>query len=175
MLTSELMHTIISYIATHGIFTIELIGFLGPLLVACIAMHGLWGSNKYLLTYVCFFLVNMSVNKWIKLWVRQPRPTGGKSILGEVYGEIYGGADEYGMPSAHAQSVLYSVVYLYLAKGHIAWLLPGLGIATLTIYQRWLYRRHTLAQLFVGAMCGGIVAYIANFAANRWITEKSFW
>jgi hypothetical protein len=175
MLTSELINTVTDYIATHGIFTIELIGFLGPLLVGCIAIYGLWGSNKYLLTYVCFFLVNMIVNKWLKLWVRQPRPTGGKSILGEVYGEVYGGADEYGMPSAHAQSVLYSVVYLYLAKGSIASLVTGLGIATLTIYQRWSYRRHTLAQLFVGAMCGGIVAYIANFAANRWITEKSFW
>jgi len=171
MLNDELIDTITSYITTHGIFTIELIGFVGPLLVACIAMYGLWGSYKYLLTYVGFFLVNMIVNKWIKLWVRQPRPTGGKSILGEVYG----GADEYGMPSAHAQSVLYSVVYLYLAKGDIAWLVTGLGIATLTIYQRWSYRRHTLTQLFVGAVCGGIVAYIANLAANRWITEKSFW
>jgi hypothetical protein len=175
MLTTELINTIISYIATHGIFTIELIGFLGPLLVACIAIYGLWGSNKYLLTYVCFFPVNMIVNKWIKLWVRQPRPTGGKSILGEVYGEVYGGADEYGMPSAHAQSVLYSVVYLYLAKSDIAWLLTGLGIASLTVYQRWSYRRHTFAQLFIGAICGGIVAYIADFVANRWITEKSFW
>ena len=175
MLTHELIDTIISYIATHGIFTIELIGFLGPLLVACIAIYGLWGSNKYLLTYVGFFLVNMIVNKWIKLWVRQPRPTGGKSILGEVYGEVYGGADEYGMPSAHAQSVLYSVVYLYLAKDSIVSLITGLGVATLTIYQRWSYRRHTLAQLFVGTLCGGIVAYIANFAAIRWITEKSFW
>ena len=175
MLTRELIDTVTYYIATHGIFTIELIGFLGPLLVACIAFYGLWGSNKYLLTYVCFFLVNMGVNKSIKLWVRQPRPTGGKSILGEVYGEVYGGADEYGMPSAHAQSVLYSTIFLYLAKGDVAWLLSGLGIATLTIYQRWSYRRHTIAQLFVGAVCGCTVAYIANFTANRWITEKSFW
>jgi len=113
----------------------------------------------------------MVVNKSIKLWVRQPRPTGGKSILGEVYG----GADEYGMPSAHAQSVLYSTIYLYLAKGDVAMLLSGLGIATLTIYQRWSYRRHTIAQLLVGALCGCTVAYIANLTANRWITEKNFW
>jgi membrane-associated phospholipid phosphatase len=113
----------------------------------------------------------MVVNKSIKLWVRQPRPTGGKSILGEVYG----GADEYGMPSAHAQSVLYSTIFLYLAKGDVVWLLSGLGIAVLTIYQRWSYRRHTIAQLFVGAVCGCVVAYIANLTANRWITEKSFW
>jgi membrane-associated phospholipid phosphatase len=117
----------------------------------------------------------MIVNKSIKLWVRQPRPTGGKSILGEVYGEVYGGADEYGMPSAHAQSVLYSTIFFYLAKGDVAWLLSGLGIGILTIYQRWSYRRHTIAQLFVGAVCGGVVAYIANLTANRWITEKSFW
>lgn len=175
MLNHELIDTVMSYTATHGIFTVDLIGFLGPLIVAGIAMYGLWGSYKYLLTYVCFFLVNMIVNKSLKLWVRQPRPTGGKSILGEVYGEVYGGADEYGMPSAHAQSVLYSVVYLYLAKGSIASLVTGLGIATLTIYQRWSYRRHTLAQLFVGALCGCVVAYIGNLTANRWITEKSFW
>ncbi len=105
------------------------------------------------------------------MWVRQPRPTGGKSILGEVYS----GADEYGMPSAHAQSVLYSTIFLYLAKGDIVWLLSGLGIAILTIYQRWSYRRHTIAQLLIGALCGCTVAYIANFTANRWITEKSFW
>jgi hypothetical protein len=171
MLPRESIYAVTSYIATHGIFTIELIGFIGPLLVACMAIYGLWGSHKYLLTYVCFFLVNMIVNKWIKLWVRHPRPTGGKSILGEVYT----GADEYGMPSAHAQSVFYSTIFLYLAKGDIAWLLSGLGIGLLTIYQRWLYRRHTIAQLFVGVLCGCIVAYIGNLAANRWITEKSFW
>jgi len=95
--------------------------------------------------------------------------------MDQIDGEVYGGADEYGMPSAHAQSVLYSVVYLYLAKDSIVSLITGLGVATLTIYQRWSYRRHTLAQLFVGTLCGGIVAYIANFAAIRWITEKSFW
>jgi membrane-associated phospholipid phosphatase len=171
MLTRELIDNVTSYIANRGIFTVELIGFIGPLLVACMSIYGLWGSYKYLFTYVCFFLVNMVVNKSIKLWIRQPRPTGGKSILGEVYG----GADEYGMPSAHAQSVLYSVVYLYLSKGDIVWLLTGLGIALLTIYQRWAYRRHTFAQLLVGALCGCIVAYIANFTAIRWITEKSFW
>lgn len=171
MLNRELIDAVISYIAIHGGFTVDLIGFLGPLLVACMAIYGLWNSHKYLLTYVCFFIVNIIVNKWLKLWVRQPRPTGGKSILGEVYA----GAHEYGMPSAHAQSVMYSVVYLYLAKDNITWLLSGLGIVSLTIYQRWSYRQHTLAQLFVGALCGGIVAYIANLAANRWITEKSFW
>lgn len=171
MKNSQFMNSVITYVAEHGLFTIDLIGFIGPLLLMCITFIHLWTFYRYLIVYVVFFVVNIMINKWLKLWIRQPRPSGGKSILGEVYT----GEHEYGMPSAHAQTAMYSIVYLYSVSQHSLWLVIGLWIASLTIYQRWSYNRHTIAQLFVGVLVGGVMAYIAKWAADYWITERHFW
>ena len=170
LITEQFEHTI-DYIAEHGISSIGLIGFIGPLLTSCITTINLLYLPKYLFTFIIFFAINIGVNRMLKLWLRQSRPSGGKSILGEVYQ----GADEYGMPSAHAQILFYSVVYLYFVKENIEWLSVGLGIGALTLYQRWSYRRHTISQLLVGIFIGSIIAYIATLTAKYWITDGYFW
>ena len=171
MLTTELFEPTIDYIAEHGIISVGLIGFIGPLVTSGITTINLLYLPKYLVTFLTFFAINVGVNRWLKLWLRHPRPSGGKSILGEVYQ----GADEYGMPSAHAQIVFYSAVYLYFAKESIEWLSVGMGIGAFTLYQRWAYRRHTIAQLLVGTFVGSIIAYIAALTAKYWITGGYFW
>lgn len=171
MLNSQLLDTVSSHIAEHGVFAVELIGFVGPILLAGITIINLWNMYRFLITYFVFFAVNIRINKLLKLWIREPRPSGGKSILGEVYT----GADEYGMPSAHAQTAFYSLFYLYLVGSNITWLVTGLYIAFLTMYQRWSYHRHSIAQLFIGGLVGGTMAYIAKRSADYWITERYFW
>ena len=62
--------------------------------------------------------------------------------------------DIYGMPSGHAQSVSYSLMYLYLVQcsGYMA--LLNITILGLTLFQRWNYRKHTIIQLLVGTIVG---------------------
>ena len=150
------------------IYAINIVGFIGPLLVMGITLYHLRKFPIHIFVYIFFLIVNIGINKWLKLWIRQDRPLGGKSILGEVYT----GVDKYGMPSAHAQTVMYSVTYLYGTTNNITWLMTSLCIALLTIYQRWSYNRHTIVQLIMGMLVGSIIAYIANWTANYWILNK---
>ena len=69
--------------------------------------------------------------------------------------------DGYGMPSAHAQSTMFSIIYLFLVNGSYFWLFIELGIYVLTIYQRWKTKMHTMEQLAVGSLIGGVFSIFA--------------
>lgn len=146
---------------------INIVGFIGPLLAIGITLYHLWQFPVYMFVYICFLIVNTGINHGLKLWIRQRRPLDGKSILGEVYTGVH----KYGMPSAHAQSIMYSVTYLYSTTNNIHLLVTGLCIVGVTIYQRWAYNRHTIFQLIVGMLIGSIIAYMANWTAEYWINE----
>ncbi len=126
------------------------IGFLGPLLLFCITVYLLW-NQMLVYVYVIGLVLNSILNKILKMVVQQKRPHG-KSIMNETYS----GIETYGMPSGHAQSVFYSITFLYL-YGYKSILF--LGITCLTVYQRWKYNNHTLQQLLIGSFVGIGMAY----------------
>ena len=146
-----------------------MIGLLGPLINFVIAILNLWNQSPYLWSYLVFFTVEIFINKELKLLFKQERPSGGKNVL-EI--EKYEGAERYGMPSLHAQSVIYSTIYLYLVKKNMYWLFVELFISAITIYQRWNYRRHTIEQLAVGSLLGGGIAWFSYFITTYYLTNK---
>ena len=145
---------------------LDIVGFFGPLINFCISFVCLWNQKIYLWFYLVFYLMNSFINKLFKTIIREPRPTGGKSLISI---EKYDGIEEYGMPSGHAQSSMFSLTYLYLVKQSPSWLLIELFIAILTLYQRWNYRRHTIQQLFVGSVVGIVFAYISFVISKRYL------
>jgi membrane-associated phospholipid phosphatase len=84
--------------------------------------------------------------------------------------EQYKNEERYGMPSGHAQSVFYSIVYLYSFYQSISVLLFTLFIGFTTLYQRWKYRRHTVNQLMVGSGVGSIFA-LAIYSLEKYINK----
>ena len=149
--------------------TLDTVGFLGPFILFGIGVWQLWGNNGFWCAYLVVFVTNSIINKIVKVIVKQPRPNDGESIMNENYT----GTEQYGMPSAHAQSVFSSLTFLYLVKESPAWLIGELFIAGLTIYQRWKYRRHTMEQLGVGAVLGMIVAYGGYFMTKQYLQENT--
>ena len=83
------------------------IGFFAPMILFTLSIIVLWSHIKYLNVYLIFFLLNMLLNKSLKQLIREPRP--GKVTEQNVYKgyENTGGAEIYGMPSGHAQSVIF--------------------------------------------------------------------
>jgi membrane-associated phospholipid phosphatase len=146
---------------------IEKIGFMGPLILLCIGIYNLWNQQKYLLSYLVFFIGNTILNKILKIIIKQKRPSDGIKIMNEEYS----GEEIYGMPSGHAQSSFFSIAFLYFVKGSPTWLIIELFIATLTIYQRWKYRQHTLEQLFTGSLVGVGFAYFSFYLTKQWLSE----
>jgi membrane-associated phospholipid phosphatase len=87
---------------------------------------------------------------------REPRP---ENPIEFASFESYKNEERFGMPSGHAQSVFFSIVYLYSLHKSIYVLLSTLFVGFITLYQRWKYRRHTIQQLLAGSVVGSIFAW----------------
>lgn len=136
---------------------LDTIGFYGPIIIAFIVALALWARPKYLFLYIVFLFLNNEFNKILKLIFREKRPDN-PIYFSPI--EKYTGAQVFGMPSGHAASVGYSLLYLYLLTGP-SYMVYTIGfIAALTCIQRWKYRRHTIEQIVIGLFFGMCVAYV---------------
>ena len=142
-------------------------GYYGPILLFFIVIYLLWNRPKYLQLYVICFFVNTFLNKALKIMFREPRP---ENPLEFSSLERYKNEERYGMPSGHAQSVFFSIIYLYNIHHSISVLLFTLFIGFVTLYQRWKYRRHTIQQLIVGSAIGSIFAW-SVYSLEKYINK----
>jgi membrane-associated phospholipid phosphatase len=127
----------------------------------------LW-KQKYIYGYLLFYIINTFINNLLKNSIKQARPN--NTMTNEKYTEIH----KYGMPSYHAQSVVFSLVFLYLVNKSIFLLLIEIFIVFITLYQRWYYRFHTIEQLAVGSFIGGVTAYIGYLSTKQYfVTNRS--
>jgi membrane-associated phospholipid phosphatase len=136
---------------------LDTIGFYGPIIIAFIVCSVLWYRPKYLFLYIVFLFLNNELNKILKLLFREKRPDN-PIFFSQI--EKYKGAQMFGMPSGHAASVGYSLMFLYILTGVSYWIYTIGFIAALTCIQRWKYRRHTVEQIIIGLFFGMAVAYI---------------
>jgi membrane-associated phospholipid phosphatase len=153
------------------IYYIDLIGFYGPLIIGLINAFALWCRKMYLIAYVVFFALNSFLNGILKNLIQQARPSG------QIYLNDHDivpdtTPSKYGMPSGHAQSVGYSITYLYLVVNNPIILYVSLFIGALTVYQRFKYRRHTLTQLFTGLVIGSLFAMGSYVVTRTLMTQQ---
>ena len=146
---------------------IDTIGFAGPFILLAINSVYLWRRNKYLVTYLTFFCIDAVINNRLKHFIKQPRPDN------QIYLNEYDITEEnidnhrYGMPSGHAQSVGYSITFLYLSSKSTALLITTSFLGAITVYQRYKYHRHTIKQLLVGLIIGIGLGFVALDFINR--------
>lgn len=148
---------------------IPLLGIIAPLLISLIAIISLRNRPPYAFAYILFYIINHIINHLMKDLIKQNRPVGGKSILTI---ENYEGTERYGMPSAHMQSIGFSIMFLYLVKHQNYILFIELILASLTMYQRFTFRRHTMEQLITGALVGVSIAYIGVYLTDKFLTKQ---
>jgi membrane-associated phospholipid phosphatase len=154
------------------IYYMDLVGFYGPLIIGLINAFALWCRKIYLISYVLFFAVNSFINGILKNIIQQSRPSG-QIYLNDHDVVPDSAPSKYGMPSGHAQSVGYSVTFLYLVVHSPAVLCASLFIGVLTVYQRFKYRRHTISQLFAGLIIGSIVGMVSYEVTRTLITQPN--
>jgi len=142
----------------------DTIGFYGPIILFFIVIYYLWKRNTYLIVYILSFGINMYINKFLKIIFRQARP---ENPIPFSKLEKYKNEEQFGMPSGHAQSVFFSLVYLYQLNHSFTILISNLFIAVLTLYQRAKYRRHTLEQLAWGSIVGTLFAWTTVFFVEK--------
>jgi membrane-associated phospholipid phosphatase len=119
----------------------------------------LLANKPYLLSiYIIGYVINMNLNKLLKQVIRDPKP-----IQNNEY--------KYRMPSGHSQCTIYSVVFIYFILFHSSYktlksfklkaivFLFYLLILFNTINCCLLYNYHTISQVIIGTIVGGIVGW----------------
>ena len=138
---------------------IDKIGIFGPFILLFANLYFL--KKIELVYYILFMAVSSLVNFIVKTITKQPRP--GQPYHSSRFvlknGLPY---DVYGMPSGHAQSVIFSTVYYYLVMNH-GYLLFFIGISCITLLERILDEHHSIMQVSVGAILGGLIAVLAVY------------
>jgi membrane-associated phospholipid phosphatase len=146
--------------------TFDYIGFYAPDALSLLAGILLFNQVKFLAVYIVFFFLNQFVNRSLKEYIKQPRPSGSRSLVGETYGK-----GSYGMPSYHSQKIWFVTIFLYLVKQNVHLLIFCLAAAAITMYQRWSYRAHSIPQLAVGAGLGASMAAFAYWISNQYLRQ----
>jgi len=110
-----------------------------------------------LLVFSSFVAINQGSNGMLKQLCKQPRPANQINI---VHHDSLTNP-KLGMPSGHAQSVMFALTFLYLYTKNPLVLTVGAIMTLLTLIQRIIYRKHTPLQVAVGSMLGILLGHIA--------------
>lgn len=158
------------------------VGGNGPTILFFITIYLLWKNAKNLLLsyYIFGAIISAFLNLIIKGIIQEPRPsenpkdyklalkTGNRFVFKN--GKPH---DIFGMPSGHAQSSLFSTVFMYLALKNTNWLYFYLGICLITITQRVVYNFHTVLQVIAGSFVGICFGYIVYYIAQHMSSGKN--
>jgi hypothetical protein len=109
------------------------------------------------------FIFNKTINEYLKNYFKQSRPSNPKKYLeSDKFSK-----KKFGMPSGHSQLVFFSILYSYLVTHSIIpWVLGLLIIGLIVIYERYIFKNHTINQLISGALLGSFIAYLTISMVN---------
>lgn len=148
----------------------DYVGLYAPILLFILTLFLLRHMTNYLYFFVIGFIINNILNIVLKFSIKEARPTDEQKII-EI--GIVNGArisfDKFGMPSGHAQNCGYllSFIILVLDNPFIATLY--ISVSAISLFQRYLYRNHTILQLVIGLFIGIFIGYLTYFIGNAYI------
>lgn len=159
------------------------VGNYGPLILIFLSMYLLWNNDNLFFYYIIGTFSNAILNLVLKGIFQQPRPSEdikqfnlalshGKRFLFKD-GIPY---DIFGMPSGHSEASIFSTVFIYLSLKKPNIMYFYLAISLITMAQRVVFKHHTILQVIVGAIVGGVFGYFVYTLAREkikgHITEK---
>lgn len=147
------------------LYIIDYIGYNGDEIIILLVILHIFNRIPYLLSYFIFYFLNKIINQVLKSSIKEKRPENGRFVNGEYDDQI----NNYGMPSFHMQSMLYSTIFLYLSIGSPKILLLCMIFICFTIYQKIKYNRHTVIQLIIGMTIGCINGYLFYEFTKRYL------
>ena len=151
---------------------VNIFGIWSSAILFTISILRLYKTPYYLGGYLVFFTINEIINTCLKSLIRENRPTGKDPENASIF-DNNEGADKYGMPSHHTQSLFFSLIYLYCVTHNVWIIMIELFIVGVTIYQRYHTKRHTLEQLAAGSLIGSMIGYISFISTKQYIYHRS--
>ena len=126
------------------------------------ALYAFYISYHISWKYLIIFFIVLTFSGWLNHHVLKKIIFDARPIYSTKY--LYN--DHFqkisnGMPSGHAQMTALSLTYSYLITGK--YLYESILLFAITIFQRYVFKNHTLNQLLVGGVIGfitGILLYL---------------
>jgi len=140
------------------------IGYFGEQIAFFVTLFLIYPAHPPVYTYafVAITLINKAINELLKAQIQDPRPTDSQKFL---VSEKFTHRKTYGMPSGHTQGVGFSLTYAYLlTHEHLAEFAVFAGCV---LYERFIFKNHTLPQLIAGLITGAILAFLTYHAVRK--------
>jgi len=138
----------------------------GNIVLIILSIFFLWEKQKLLFYYIVGYFINKLINIILKGFLKQARPTEDMRLfpvaLSSKKGFIYKNGmpfEIFGMPSGHAQSCMYSTIFIYFALRKNIILYLYLLVSFIIILQRIINNYHTFLQVGIGCIIGGLFGY----------------
>ena len=148
---------------------IDIIGYYGPVILFALTFYYLIKRPPYLMMFTIGSIASTLLNRVLKSTWREPRPRGQITFIDD---NNLTGAEQYGLPSGHAQASFFALAFLFFSNGPQAVLYVMTLLCVITLYQRWKYRRHTVKQLALGSLIGTLFAYALVFLTEFSLYKK---
>ena len=125
-----------------------------------------FGQINYTIFYLILFYLDDYINCGLKIAIKQPRPNGSNTISDG--GDYTALCHKYGMPSGHAETTFMSLAFLYNTVKFYPALIFEFAVCLITLYQRYVFKKHTPLQLLFGSIVGCIVGYGGVFLYKKY-------
>lgn len=164
---------------------VDHIAYKGPIIITIITALQLINQLPYLMSFVIFNFINIKLNEFLKICFREPRPekinlvdeNQKYSIITLFHGKTgsphVNSAHVYGMPSGHAQSGGFALGFLWFVKRMNPVFMLVCFLYVMTLFQRWITKRHTIQQLFVGFLVGFGFSGLAYYGTKQFLYSKN--
>ena len=149
-------------------------GQYGPIILIIYSCYLLWDKSNLFFYYVVGIFINAILNLIIKGIIQEPRPS---EDLKTFELSLKNGRrflfkdgiphDIFGMPSGHTQSSLFSAIFVFLSLKNLNILRVYLLISFIIMTQRVAFNHHTINQVIVGAIVGGLFGYSMFYMAQN--------
>ena len=154
------------------------IGYAGPLtLLIIIIVFSLYSNTPeslnmspqtYIVIILIWQIVNIFLNMALKQIIKEPRPPNTQNINSI---DAIKTANDYGMPSGHAQLVFSQLTFISLTLKNKLLTFIAFLQAIFTVIQRYNYKKHTALQLTIGAIIGILTGIITSFFIKKQIKQ----
>lgn len=145
------------------------IGFFGPIVLVIFSIILLIKKTILLRIFFIGLGVNTLLNIILKILIKDPRPKDDIPLFEAelAHDKRRISFDRFGMPSGHAQTVGYTLGFILFSVKSYFITNTYLSLTLITMWQRYFYRNHSLAQLLVGLTIGFTVGYLFYWIATK--------
>jgi len=146
----------------------DYIGLFAPVILFILTLFFLRNMKTYLNFFIIGFILNNILNILFKFFIKEPRPLEDLKLIEIAIVNGYRiGIDKFGMPSGHAQNCGFCLLFVTLVLQNYYIISLYLLISFISLFQRYLYKNHTLLQLIIGFIIGLLCGFLTYWFAKK--------